>query len=977
MESRTRAVSRTAKVLTLLLALAFLTVPAWAQDGSVSGTVNDTNGDPVPGAMVSLENADGSEVGNAMSDAEGAFSITGVAAGAYTAMVSLDGFQSASQSVNVTGSGATASFEIRPAYHGTVMVTAERVEENVMEVPMTITAFDSSILEDLVIQERTDLQNLVPGLQFGDEIEQQGQGTVIRGIGTRNAQYDQADYAVATYVDGAYTLGVYGTTPGGGFDLERVEVARGPQGTLNGRNSIAGAINLVTKGPTDHWDAELMGEVTDISQQRLNGALGGPLGDGPFSFRLTAGTHTGDGRQENVGPGGDHDAPDQTFYAPQLRAETERFSARARWSHVEDRGVPRGFVQLSNVDRTTGGYSRNRYYLWETPNPALDPSCGLNLPAWNCPGEIQNRVAFNYPGTNESESDFGVLRADWQVSRFLGISFNASSGETVQRALRDADYTNRVPIGTPPDGHGIGGDPNSLDHTLTTCTAGRWDGLCPDGTVEFSNSFYDLPFEYEENSQELLFRSSYGGDFNFIGGLFAYDNQRSGTIHRHDLQIPYRFGTADEQARRASPVYGFAEVNNCQDVLIKVVEGLGIGTSDPAGDEEGLYWYCPEGDDLSHLLSFFNRGKNWTEAAFFSGDYRFNDKWAMSGGVRYTEDKKEQKPEDQGGYFTLALGGAPVTIALSGEGNPYPQTWSRPIGHLALEYTTDAGHLMYGRVSTGFRSGGFNIGLPGQVPPYIEEETLVNYELGAKGFFLDSRLQLSAGLWYNDFDNYQLAATQAPPPGVDIPISIYSSTPLVEYTANIPDTTIQGVDLEFSYRIGSFGLRGFYAWQDSEIGPHSSVIDGHPDAQTATWNYINFDTGEPATSEYDLPTDQTGNRLPKQPENKLALTATWFKSLASAGHLSFQSTYTHTDPVYPSIGNVDIWELPSFYRVDVGGTWSAPSDRWSISLFLKNILDDVAVLEYLPISGNGGVPAIGFLTPPREAGVQLRFRPFN
>ncbi len=973
MESRPRIVRKTARVFTLwTLTLALLALPAGAQEGSVSGTVTDADGDPLPGVLVNVEN----DAGEARTGADGTFSISGVAAGSYTVTASLDGFQSSSQSLDVTASGATVSFEIRPAYHDSVMVTAERVEENVMEVPMTITAFDSSVLEELVIQERTDLQNLVPGLQFGDEVEQQGQGTVIRGIGTRNAQYDQADYAVATYVDGAYTLGVYGTTPGGGFDLERVEVARGPQGTLNGRNSIAGAINVVTKGPTDDWYAELMGEVTDVSQQRLNGAVGGPFGDSPFSFRLTGGTHTGDGRQENVGPGGDHDAPDQTFYTPQLRAETERFSVRARWSHVEDNGTPRGFVQLSNVDRTVAGYSRDRYYLWETGNPALDPSCGANIPAWNCPGEIRNRVAFNYPGSNESETDFGVLRADWQVSSGLGISFNASSGDTVQRALRDADYTDRVPIGTPPGGTGTGGDANSLDHTLTTCTSGRWDGLCLDGTVQFSNSFYDLPFEYEEDSQELLFRSSYAGDFNFIGGLFMYDNVRSGTIHRHDLQVPFRFGTADEQAQRLGSVWG-VPVSSCQDVLTGIVEGFGIGTSDPAGDDEGLYWYCPEGNDLSHLLSFFNTGKNRTQAAFFSADYRFNDSWALSGGVRYTEDEKEQKPEDQGGFFTLALGGAPVTIALAGEGNPYPQTWSRPIGHLALERTTGAGHLMYGRVSTGFRSGGFNIGLPGQVPPYIKEETLVNYELGAKGFFLDSRLQLSAGLWYNQFDDYQLSAIQAPPPGVDIPISIYSTTPLVEYTANIPDTTIQGVDVEFSYRIGAFGLRGFFAWQDSEIGRHASVIDGHPYGQTATWNYIDFDTGEMATSEYDLPTDQTGNRLPKQPTNKLALTASWFKSLASAGHLSFQSTWAYTDSAYPSIGNIDIWELPSFDRLDVSGAWSARSDRWSISLFLKNVMDEVAVLEYLPVSGNGGVPALGFLTPPREAGMQVRFRPFN
>ncbi len=976
MDSRPRVVPRTAKVYPLLIALALLTVPALAQSGTVSGTVSDTNGDPVPGAMVSLEAADGSEAGSAMSDADGAFSITGVAAGAYTAMVSLDGFQSASQSVNVTASGATASFEIRPAYHDTVMVTAERVEENLMEVPMTISAFDSELLEELVIQDRTDLQNLVPGLQFGDEMEQQGQGTVIRGIGTRNAQYDQADYAVATYVDGAYTLGVYGTTPGGGFDLERVEVARGPQGTLNGRNSIAGAINVVTKGPTDHWDAELMGEVTDVSQQRLNGAIGGPLGDGPFSFRLTAGTHTGDGRQENVGPGGDHDAPDQTFYAPQLRAETDRFSVRARWLHLEEDGVPRGFVQVANTDRTTGGYSRNRYYLWETPNPALDPDCPPSLPGWRCDNRLENRVAFNYPGTNVSETDFLTVRADWQVTSTLGISYNASDGDTAQHVIRDADYTDRVPVGTPPGDPGLGGDPNSMDHTVTPCTPSLWPGLCPDGTVDFSNSFYDLPFEYPESSHELLFRSSYGGDFNFIGGVFTYDNKRSGTIWRHDLDTTIRFGTADEQARRLGSVFG-VPVASCQDVLINVIEGFGWGTTDPAGDEEGLYWYCPEGDEHSDLLGFFNRGKNKTQAAFFSGDYRFNDHWALSGGLRYTEDEKEQKPEDQGGYAFTTFTGVAVAVALAGEGNPFPQTWSRPIGHLALEHTTDAGHLIYGRVSTGFRSGGFNIGLPGQVPPYIEEETLVNYELGAKGFFLDSRLQLSAGLWYNDFDNYQLAATQAPPPGGQYPVSIFSSSPLVEYTANIPDTTIQGVDLEFSYRIGSFGLRGFYAWQDSDIGQHASVIDGHPGAESGTWEYIDFETREPATSMYTLPTDQTGNRLPKQPENKLGLTASWFKSLASAGHLSFQSTYAFTDDVYPSIGNVDLWELPSFDRLDVGGTWSSPSDRWSVSLFVKNILDEIAVLEYLPMSGNGGVPALGFITYQREVGMQLRFRPFN
>ena len=313
------------------------------------------------------------------------FSIEGVTAGAYTATVSLDGFRSVSQSVQMSAGGAaTLSFEVRPAYHATVVVTAERVEENVMEVPMTISAFDSALLEELVIQERTDLQNLVPGLQFGDEIEQQGQGTSMRGIGTRNAQYDQADYAVATYVDGAYTLGVYGTTPGGGFDLERVEVARGPQDTLNGRNSIAGAINLVTKGPTDDWDAELMGEITDVSQQRLNAAVGGPLGDGPFSFRLTGGNHTGDGRQKNVGDGGDHDAPDQM--STRRRSEpkpTGSPSGRAgpMWRTAERRGVSCSFRMSTGRSPATPGTATTCGNAESGPRSELwQRSPGMELP---------------------------------------------------------------------------------------------------------------------------------------------------------------------------------------------------------------------------------------------------------------------------------------------------------------------------------------------------------------------------------------------------------------------------------------------------------------------------------------------------------------------------------------------------------------------------------------------------------------------
>mgnify|MGYP005690997243 CR=1 FL=1 len=119
--------------------------------------------------------------------------------------------------------------EAKNGYFEEVTVTVDRTEKNVLDTAMTVTAFSSDMLQDLGLQDRDKLQNLVPGLQFGDQMDQGGNGVTLRGVGTRLAGMNHMDRAVAQYIDGAYTIGVYGTMPGGGFDLETIEVARGPQ----------------------------------------------------------------------------------------------------------------------------------------------------------------------------------------------------------------------------------------------------------------------------------------------------------------------------------------------------------------------------------------------------------------------------------------------------------------------------------------------------------------------------------------------------------------------------------------------------------------------------------------------------------------------------------------------------------------------------------------------------------------------------
>ncbi|MGI9322413.1 MAG: TonB-dependent receptor plug domain-containing protein [Pseudomonadales bacterium] len=191
---------------------------------------------------------------------------TGCAAFLYRLFISL-AFLAAS-------TGAMAASSERGRVIEEIIVTAEKRAESVLDVPLTLSAFDETLVTELGITNESDLEVLVPGLQFGDYGESVGQGTVIRGIGSRLAGETHSDLAVATYIDGVYTLGTYGVAPSF-FDLERVEVARGPQGTLHGRNSIAGSISYYTKKPTDEWDLVALVEYTDQFTQRYNVAGGG------------------------------------------------------------------------------------------------------------------------------------------------------------------------------------------------------------------------------------------------------------------------------------------------------------------------------------------------------------------------------------------------------------------------------------------------------------------------------------------------------------------------------------------------------------------------------------------------------------------------------------------------------------------------------------------------------------------------------
>ena len=249
-----------------------------------------------------------------------------------------------------------------------IVVEGERGETRTLDRAMTVTGFNAGMIEEFGIQNTDDLEVLVPGLQVGVRSsagKHEDGHLVMRGVANdRRINFFQ-DSSVAVYIDGVYTPVSYGLDAGM-FDVERIEVARGPQGTTGGKTAIAGSVSFVTKKPTPEWDMVASAEYTDQFSQRYNVAFGGPIADSNFSYRLALGRLTGDGLIENVGSGPDAGKPDQLQYAPQLRFTNDRVDVTTRYTKLRDTGVQK--LSLAIGARNT----EEQYFLLNDGTPRCE-----------------------------------------------------------------------------------------------------------------------------------------------------------------------------------------------------------------------------------------------------------------------------------------------------------------------------------------------------------------------------------------------------------------------------------------------------------------------------------------------------------------------------------------------------------------------------------------------------------------------------
>ncbi len=329
-----------------------------------------------------------------------------------------------------------------------VVVTARRREESLQDIPVAVTALSADELERQQVVSTTDLDKIAPNLQFHSYGTLTGNNSAaqvfIRGIGQTDAT-PAVDPGVGIYIDDVYM----GRSVGGAMDfrdIASVQVLRGPQGTLFGRNTIGGAVLITTNGPGEGAGNSVRLGVGDDSLYELYGAFDLPLSD-TWSARISLGGRQRDGYVKRVSDG--KDLGDENMYTGQLGmrwkpSDAVTFTLRADYTNEDENGSPFVFRAMNEAATFVGAASQAAgcpNMLDPLPPPVLvgplaDPRCGNDAQAL---GNFKN--GGTYPATSTLENRGVSLVFDWHVNDVFGIKSITANRRIDWTGTRDADNT--------------------------------------------------------------------------------------------------------------------------------------------------------------------------------------------------------------------------------------------------------------------------------------------------------------------------------------------------------------------------------------------------------------------------------------------------------------------------------------------------------------------------------------------------------
>ena len=784
-----------------------------------------------------------------------------------------------------------------------VTVIARKRAENVQEVPIAVTPFTAQEIRDAGIERPADFIELIPNVTIVDTANVGDTQVSIRGIvSTRDAE--------STF---AYVVdGVLITNPnafnGELIDIEQIEVLKGPQGALYGRNAVAGAILVNTKVPTNDFEVKARAGIGNNSSYNASALISGPMIKDALAASLTAYTRQTDGHYDNVFTGAD-DAVDYL--------EESGVRGRMIWEASDKFSLD----LRASTRRVEGG--------------AINFNAAFAIPAfvdflgsptfWADVNEHDFTFAFNVPGENIQKTNELSLKADWSLDAF-DVMAVAAYNDLDEYLLSDG--------------------------TSATFYGYELTGRCQQDRLTL-NSFTRTDLFGQPLQPFLVLPPASAGGADFAGVYGPYtptscDGFQYQERNQEDLSFELRLTSQEGQSLRwIAGVYYL-------DIEREAVVGYG------ADQGQGFLrqpYVPPSGPNPTDLL-FWDTFNTEVYAGYGQLEFDLGESMELALALRY--DKEDRKvsnnvPNVMSSGSNINLIGQPINPAYNQFPGGIPdrsESFSEWQPKLTWRWSVTDSMNVYASWGRGFRSGGFNsigsedlinfwynagYGGPGEavgaglsIRDEYDKEVTDSYELGLKTMWFEDRLRVNAAVFRNDIDDNQFFEFFAGPFG------------LMRVVTTIDKAQVSGFEADFTWQVADmFRLYGGVGLLDSEIKENRnrplSVGNDMPQAPEETFNL---------GGQFDFPMGETWNLMARVDWSYVG--DMWFHTLQGE----------RTPTIWQVFFGPGIEQDFSRAKRDAFDTVNArlalSNENWTFTVWGRNLTDENYLQEVIPAPEFGG-----------------------
>lgn len=587
-----------------------------------------------------------------------------------------------------------------------VIVTARRVEESLQDTPVSVAAFQQADLERIGFSEPNDIARFTPNLDMRKQIgSSDNLALSIRGMSVTSVAMT-VEPSVAVYLDGMYLA----RSTGLAFDIidvERIEVLRGPQGTLFGRNTIGGAINIISEKPRGEF--ALFQQVTAGShgRQRIATRLDTPTA-GNLSAKLSFLRFEHDGFVDSRHTGEDLG-----------QRESDNFRLAVNWTPSDTFNVGYSFALVRRESNPNNSQLVEVRSAFADPDGEFYGGAFYETLAANASTDRLDKLSIGRATGMPSFSDIDMhtLTGEWELTPSL--TAKSITGYLERDSL---DWSEFGTVGAPADGSVCSGPGvGTYDFLTGTCAE-------PVPAGQLISGFQSPGQEqlHEQRSQEFQFiGQAFEERLRFTTGLYYFQEEASEVNTDRDLVIAAPIAALGFSAATGVPEEAVVPQNRGNSLLIQL--------TDSSYTTENLHY-----------------------AAYGDFTYTVLPRLDVTLGLRYAFDEKETT-------LTRSLDGELKTVNDK-------EDWSSFNPALTVNYRWSDNLRTYAKAVTGYRSGGHDIRVTTEraFKTPFDEENVISYEIGWKTDLLERSLRFNGALYYADYQDQQISSLKADEEGAGV-----------------------------------------------------------------------------------------------------------------------------------------------------------------------------------------------------------------